>query len=98
MTKGKLSNGRAATPAPLTRDEVGERDQASEWLALVPAADRRIVVLALYDLQRGRRVSWLAMRAQVGVKLGADGLARRYTKALDLIARHLNRTGVKVPA
>jgi hypothetical protein len=85
-------------PQPLTRDEVALRDQASEWLAIVPAADRRIVVLALSDLVRGRRVSWLAMRAEVGVKLGADGLRRRYTRALAAIAAHLNRTGGKVAA
>jgi hypothetical protein len=40
-------------------------------------------------------VSWLAMRAQVGVKLGADGLRRRYSKALKAITAHLNRTGAK---
>lgn len=85
-------------PAPLSRDEVDQRDQASDWLRLVPEADRRIVVLALFDLMRGQRVSWLAMRAQVGVKLGADGLARRYRKAIERIATHLNRTGVRMAA
>jgi hypothetical protein len=85
-------------PLPLTREEVARRDQASEWLALVEEADRRIVQLALCDLAAGRRVSWLAMRGQVGVTLGAGGLARRYSQAITRITTHLNRNRIRAAA
>lgn len=81
-------------PRALTREEIARRDQASEWLALVEEADRRILVLALYDLAAGRRVSWMAMRGQVGVTLGAGGLARRYSQAITRITTRLNRSRV----
>jgi hypothetical protein len=85
-------------PLPLSRAQIALRDQASEWLALVPESERQIVVLATFDLARGRRVSWLAMRECVGVKLGADGLRRRYAKAIADLAGLLNARGVKAAA
>lgn len=75
---------------PLTRAEVAMRDQASDWLKLVEEADRRVVVLAILDQANGRRVSWLHMLPKVGLRLGADGLRRRYSKAIERITKSLN--------
>ncbi len=85
-------------PRPLSRAEVARRDEASEWLGVVPAQDRRVVVLALIDIARGRRVSWLRMRRHLGVELTGEALSYRYRKAIGTIAAHLNRSGVSKAA
>jgi hypothetical protein len=85
-------------PVPLSRSEVALRDQASAWLALVPEADRRLVVLALFDLARGRRVSWLRLKHSLEVTLTGEALSWRYRKALKAIADHLNRAGAQAAA
>ena len=75
----------------LTRDEVARRDEASEWLRLVPEADRDLVVLALGFLASGqKRVPWMRLRRPLGVKFGADGLRKRYHRALAGVAERLN--------
>lgn len=79
-------------PLPLGRDEVKRRDGVSEWLSWIECdADRRLVILAITALAKGRaRVPWLALRRPMGVRLGADALAKRYRKALAGIAEKLN--------
>jgi hypothetical protein len=76
----------------LTRDEVARRDEASEWLRFVPDADRELVVLALGCLANGQKhVPWMRLRRPLGVQYGADGLRKRYCRALAGIAERLNR-------
>lgn len=75
----------------LSRDEVARRDEASEWLAFVPAEDRELVVLALGCLAKGaKHVPWMRLRKPLGVKFGADGLRKRYSRAITAIAVALN--------
>lgn len=92
-------------PLPLTRDEVAEMQLVGEWLGLVPEQDRKLVVYALAALASGRRrVPWLRLRRPLGVKLGADGLRKRYGAALAGICAALNaqktaenRPGIRQP-
>jgi hypothetical protein len=85
-------------PRPLSRAEVARRDEASEWLGLVRAHDRRVVVIALTDIARGRRVSWLRMRRHLGVELTGEALSWRYRQAIRRIAEHLTRNDVSKAA
>lgn len=78
-------------PMPLTRAEVDERDATSEWLRFVPDRDRRLVILAIAQIASGRaRVNWIGLRKPMRVKLGADGLRMRYSRAITAICRKLN--------
>lgn len=78
-------------PLPLTRDQLAERDAISEWLALVPERDRRIVGLALGQLAAGRKaVSWTRIRRRLSAEIGTRGLGQRYRRAIAGIAGGLN--------
>jgi len=77
-------------PRPLTRDEVDRRDEATEWLGFVPNADRKLVIMALTEKASGRKVSWMRLKPLLGVAFGADGLRKRYSRAISGIARALN--------
>lgn len=84
--------GGGERPLPLTRSDIARRDEASEWLGFVPEADREIVVLALGCLARGaKHVPWLRLKHRLGIKFGADGLRKRYSRAITDIAEQLNR-------
>ncbi|MFN3943905.1 MAG: hypothetical protein ACK4K7_03100 [Allosphingosinicella sp.] len=78
-------------PLPLTRAEVAERDEASEWMRFVPERDRRLVVMALMCLARGEaRVPWRRLLQPLGLRMGADGLRMRYARAIEKVANALN--------
>lgn len=78
-------------PLPLTRRQVADMERIGEWLGFVPEADRRLVVFALAALASGRaRIPWLRLRRPLGVKLGADGLRKRYGAAIAGICAALN--------
>lgn len=82
----------APRPLPLSRAEIAEMDEASEWMRFIPDRDRKLVALALLRLARGeKRVPWLELRAPLGVQFGADGLRKRYSRAISSIAQALNR-------
>lgn len=99
--EAKRMEGRGRRGA-LSREEVAERDQAGEWLAWVPARDRRLVVAVLGRRAAGvKRIEWARIRAELGASgaVGADGpdgvpehkgLYRRYTRAIAGIAARLN--------
>lgn len=92
---GELSSLPQDKPEPrrsaLTRDEVTEMELVGEWLQLVPEQDRKLVVYALAALASGRaRIPWLRLRRPLGVKLGADGLRKRYGAAITGICAALN--------
>lgn len=76
----------------LTSAEVARRDEASEWLALVPDADRLLVVEAVWWMgSTGRRVDWARMMRLLGVERGRDGLRMRYVRAIRELVRAVNR-------
>ncbi|WP_156361375.1 DUF6362 family protein [Sphingomonas sp. Leaf67] len=66
-----------------TRGEVVEMEQAFGWLAAVADDDRRLVALAIGCLARGdKQVPWLRLRKPMGVTRGAEGLRKRYARAV----------------
>lgn len=72
----------------LSREEVGRRDRVSEWLALVPEADRGLVVAGVWwQGTTGRRIDWARMLRVTGQERGKDGLRMRYRRALDALAK-----------
>lgn len=78
--------------AAMTRAELELRDEASAWLVYVPAADRRLVIICLaFQANGASRIPWLEVRREMGIKLGAGGLARRYTMAITKICNQLNK-------
>lgn len=82
-------------PLPLSRADMQRMVEASEWLAHVPEADRRLVVLALAKLAAGhKRVPWLKLKRRLGVEHGADGLRMRYSRALTAVCHALNGEGM----
>ncbi len=84
-------------PLPLSPEQVGRRDAASEWLALIEEpADRRIVVIAVGYLASGRaRVPWRRIKRRLGVPLGEGGLQRRYERAITEICEALNGAEIR---
>lgn len=75
-------------PASQTRAEIAEMEEAFGWLDRVPPEDRKLIGLAIRELARGRReVSWLDLRSKMGVTHGADGLRKRYARAIHMICR-----------
>jgi hypothetical protein len=79
-------------PAPLTRAEVAERDRVSAWIELAPARDRRLVSLAVVQMSaKGyKSPGFRELLPKMGLTLGADGLRKRYNRAIYKIASELN--------
>jgi hypothetical protein len=81
----------APPPLPLSRGDMARMVEASEWLAHVREADRRLVVLVLVYLAKGeKKVPWLKLTRRLGTGHGADGLRKRYSRAITDVANVLN--------
>lgn len=85
------------TALPLSRGDIKRMNEAAEWMAFVPEADRRLVVMALVKLASGSKtVPWLVIWKALGRgKPGPDGLRSRYSRAITCVANALN--GGKAP-
>ena len=82
-------------PLPLSREQIAEMEEASEWMRFVPERDRQLVALALLQLARGvKQISWKAIRRAMNADVGTRGLGMRYSRALTAIARALSKTEV----
>lgn len=76
---------------PLTREQMMRRDEATGWLRHAPDRDRRLVVLGVTALAAGRkRVPFRALLRPMGLRTGADGLRKRYSRAISAICERLN--------
>jgi len=76
---------------PLSRDQIACMQEATEWILLVPEADRRVLCMALRHYAMGKEEpDWKRMLRPLGVKRGAHGLKRRYTQAVTAICTWLN--------
>lgn len=77
-----------ARPIPLSREQIRERDEASEWIArFVPERDRLLVVLAITQLAHGRaQVRWSEIRKRLSAEISPRGLDKRYRRAIAAIA------------
>lgn len=83
-------------PLPLTRRALAEMEEAGEWLMIVKPEDRRLVALAISCLARGdARVPWMQLRGAMGVRFGADGLRKRYGRAINAICNRLNGAEIR---
>ena len=87
----------AMRPLPLSRAEVGQRDQVSEWLRHVgKPEDARLVVLACSYYARGyQQVPWRKIRRRMGVDRGEFGLRKRFERAVGAIAEALNAAEIR---
>lgn len=78
-------------PLPLRRAEIAAMEEATEWMTWVAEDKRRILVLGIGQLARGRRqVRWGEIKRTLGIALGSGGLEWRYSQAVALIANVLN--------
>lgn len=76
---------------PLTRAELARLEEVGRWQAMIPERDRRLVVLAVRELAKGAAsVPWMALRAPMGLALGAGGLRKRYERALGALCKRIN--------
>lgn len=82
---------RPAPRLPLTRDEVGRRDEASSWVERwVPVRDVPLLWLALCAKARGAQPGWKRIGSDLGLALSRQALALRYERAVGAICRALN--------
>lgn len=78
-------------PLPLSRADVAQMTEASEWMRHVPERDRRLVALAVTSLANGaKQVPWLKLKRAMGVPFGAEGLRKRYSRAIAAICNAEN--------
>jgi hypothetical protein len=83
-------------PLPLARAEVDRMMEASGWIeAHVPERDRKLVCLVLVVKAQDRRPNWLRLLAVLGLGHGAEGLRKRYSRAITAVAKAL--TAARVP-
>lgn len=83
---GDMSGQAVVRPLALSPDEVAARDEATEWVVrFVPAADRPLVWAVIDIKAAGRTVSWLRLRQERGVRVGADGLRKRYSRGINRV-------------
>ncbi|MEA3390036.1 MAG: hypothetical protein U9R64_12300 [Pseudomonadota bacterium] len=76
---------------PLSQEQVRRRDEATAWLRHAPERDRRLVVLGVTALAAGRkRVPFRALLRPMGKRTGAEGLRKRYSRAVTCICNALN--------
>ena len=76
---------------PPSREQIARSEEATRWLAFAPEGDRKLIVLAVTALASGRAViPFRALLRPMGVKMGADGLRKRYSRAITAICKALN--------
>ncbi|CAD7335290.1 hypothetical protein FIM10_02080 [Sphingomonadales bacterium 56] len=81
---------------PLSREQLARMDEASAWLAHAPERDRKLVVLAIMALAAGRKVvPYRALLKPMGLTMGADGLRKRYGRAITCICNALNAAEIR---
>lgn len=78
-------------PLPATRRDVADMEEAFGWVVAAREEDRKLIALAIGALARGeKRVPWMRLKRPMGVALGADGLRKRYERAMHLVVRRAN--------
>ncbi|MEG3177037.1 hypothetical protein U1872_12415 [Sphingomonas sp. RB3P16] len=78
-------------PASLTRLEVAEMEEAFGWVDCLTPIDRKLVGLVISQLARGaKQVPWMKLRGPMGLTRGAEGLRKRYERAIGAVCRRVN--------
>ncbi len=73
-------------PASLTRIEVGEMEEAFGWTDMLALDDRKLVGMVVTELAKGQReVKWRRLLVRMGLQRGAEGLRKRYGRAINAI-------------
>lgn len=81
----------AVVRIPLSREQIARMNEAMGWLAHAPDGDGRLVVMAIRNLAAGRKsIPWTKLLRPMGVKHGAHGLRKRYSRAITAICVALN--------
>lgn len=76
---------------PLSREQIARMNEAMGWLVHAPEGDGRLIVLAIRNLAAGRKqVPWTRLLRPMGVRHGAHGLRKRYSRAITAICEALN--------
>lgn len=77
---------------PLSREQLARMEEALAWVLFVPSDDdRRLIAMAVRNLAAGRKtVPWTKLLKPMGVKHGAHGLRKRYSRAITCICNALN--------
>lgn len=94
---GGETDEREEDPQPrrpaLTRGEIEETGEASEWLRHVADRDRKLVAMVLACLAGGAKAApWLDIWDRLGRgRPGPEGLRKRYSRAITKIAQELSR-------
>lgn len=87
----RSSSDVALRPAALTRVEVSDAEEAFGWMDAIEPGDRRLVGLVLTAKARGvAQVRWGRLLRPMGVSRGADGLRKRYERAIGRVCRAVN--------
>ncbi len=95
--EAKAMEGRDRRGA-LTREEVALRDETSEWLTWIAPDARKVVAAAIAQRADGRdSIDWARVKRELAgdplAAIGNKGVYRRYTRAIQAIARRLNGIG-----
>ncbi|WP_430636399.1 hypothetical protein [Sphingomonas hankookensis] len=75
-----------------TQADADAMEEAFGWLTAVADDDRRLVALAIGCLVRGdKQVPWLRLLRPMGLAHGADGLRKRYARAVGKVCQRANQ-------
>jgi len=78
-------------PASATRADIAEMEEAFGWLDHVDPADRKLIGLAISRLAGGAaQIPWLKLLRPMGLARGAEGLRKRYERAMGAMVRRIN--------
>lgn len=84
-------------PAMLAREEMSRMEEASAWIGEhVPERDRRLVCLVLMIKAAGHRPQWIRLLKSMGMARGAEGLRKRYSRAVAAVAGELQKVRAPV--
>lgn len=82
---------------PLSREQLARMEEALAWVLFVPSDDdRRLIAMAVRNLAAGRKtVPWTKLLKPMGVRHGAHGLRKRYSRAITCICNALNAAEIR---
>ena len=89
---GDTDSDAPAPRVPETRAQDAATEQALGWLDVVDPADRKLIGLVLRRKAADRPVRWIDLLGPMGVAHGADGLRKRYGRAMAVVVKRVNAT------
>lgn len=89
---GDMGDDARPPRVPLSRAQMAAMDEALGWLDHVDPDDRRLIGMVLRRKAGGHQVEWMRLLKPMGVRHGADGLRKRYGRALAAVVKRVNAT------